>query len=82
MTTNNNKHIFTNEIVYIRQLFFKNVTFLSSNELSVVFNILSSHANTNLPNRRFLREQFLISKHSLILHALLYSQPHIPGFYI
>ena len=33
--------------------FFLRVTFLSSSKLTVVFNISSSHANTNLPTRRF-----------------------------
>ena len=37
---------------------------------SVTFNISSSHAYTNSPDRRFLHEHFLISKDSPILHAL------------
>ena len=53
MTTNNIKHIITNKIVWLRQLFFSYVTFLSSDEVSVVFDISSLHANTNLPIRRF-----------------------------
>ena len=48
MTTNNNKHIIINEILRIKQL---HVTFLS--KPSAVFNISSSHSNTNLPIRRF-----------------------------
>ena len=78
--TADNKHIVTNNIVRIRQLFFSHVTFLSSSEISVVFSITSSHASTNLPNRRFLQEIFLISKYSSIFHALLHSQSHVPGF--
>ena len=78
--TADNKHIFTNNIVRIRQLFFSHVTFLSSSEISVVFSITSSHASTNLPNRHFLQEIFLISKYSSIFHALLHSQSHVPGF--
>ena len=56
--------------------------FLSSSEASVVFNISSSHANAILSIRRFLHWQFLISKYSSILHALLHSQLHVLGFYI
>ena len=62
---------------------FLRVTSLSSSEVSFVFIISSSHANTNLPNRRFSHEQLLMSKYSSILHALLHSQftrtkiPHI-----
>ena len=78
--TADNKHIFTNNIVRIRQLFFSHVTFLSSSEISVVFSITSSHASTNLPNRRFLQEIFLISKYWSILHAFLHSQSHVLGF--
>ena len=55
------------------QLFFARVTFSLSSEFSVVFNISSSHDNTNLPIRRFSHEQFLISKYSSVLHALLHS---------
>ena len=53
-TTNSNKHIITNEIVWISQfciLKFFHATFSSKTEVSVVFNISSSHANTNLLNR-------------------------------
>ena len=53
----------TNEIVGIRQLLFLHITFLSSGEVSVVFSISSSHANTNLHIRRFSQEQFLVSKY-------------------
>ena len=35
---------------------------LSSLHFSVVFDISSSHADTNLPNKRFLHKHFLISK--------------------
>ena len=35
--------------------------FLSRSKVSVVFNISSSHANIDLPNRRFLHEHFLIT---------------------
>ena len=47
MTSNINKHKITNEIVRTRQLIFSHVTFLSLSEVSVVFSISSSHANTN-----------------------------------
>ena len=62
--------------------FFHMLLFLSSIEvlfdisvvlLSVVLNISLSHANTNLPNRRFTHEQFLILKYLSILHILLHS---------
>ena len=58
----------------IRQLFSWHVTFLWANEIS--------HDNSNLPNRRFLHEQFLISKYSPILQALLHSQSHMPWFHL
>ena len=54
MTADKNKHRITNEIVSVRQLHFPYVTFLLSSEVSAIFNISSSHASTNLPNRRFL----------------------------
>ena len=37
---------------------FSHAIFLSASEVSVVFNFSSSYADTNLPNRRFLYEQF------------------------
>ena len=73
MLTNNNKHTVTNKIVWLRQSFFAHDTFLWLSKVSVVFNISSLHANTNLPMRHFSQEQFLISKYSSILHALFYS---------
>ena len=54
-----------NKIIF----FFLHVTFLPLRETSVVFNILSSNANANLPIKRFLHDQY-----SLILHAFLHSQ--------
>ena len=57
MTATNNKHIITNEIKWIRKLFFSHATVLSSSEVSVVFDISPSHVNTNLPNREFVREE-------------------------
>ena len=36
-----------------KAIIFSHVTFLSSSEASVVFNILSSHANSNLPIKPF-----------------------------
>ena len=39
--------------------FFLHGTFLTSSEISVVFNISSHHADNNLPNRHFLQERFL-----------------------
>ena len=73
MLTNNNKRIITNKIVWLRESLFAHDTFLWLSKVSVVFNISSLHANTNLPMRRFSQEQFLISKYSSILHALFYS---------
>ena len=64
----------------IKQLIFSPVTFLSSSEASVVFNISSSHAN--LPNRRFSYEQFLMPKYSWTLHTSLHSQSCVLGFHI
>ena len=80
--SNNSKHIIINEIVLIRQLLFSHVTFLPSTKVSVVLNISSSHAYTNLPVRRFLHEQFLVLKYPSILNALLYFQSHVLGFHI
>ena len=56
--------------------------YLSLSKVTVVFDLSSSHSNTNLPIRRFLQEQFLISKYSSKLHALLHSQSHVLGFSI
>ena len=56
--------------------------FLSLSKFLVVFNISSSHSNMNLPIRRFSQEQFLTTKYSSILHALLHSQSHVLGFHI
>ena len=52
-------HITINETASIRRLLFSHVSFLSSSEISVVFNISSSDSNTNLPIRRFSHKQFL-----------------------
>ena len=70
MTTNNNKYILNNEIVWIKQLLFTHVTFLSSSQVAVVFNIPSLHASINLPNRCFSYEQILTTKYSSVLHVL------------
>ena len=59
-------------------LIFSRFTFLPWSEVLIVFNISFSRANTSLPNRRFLHEQFLVSKY-LILHALLQSESHVLG---
>ena len=82
MTTNNNKYIIINEIVWIKQLLFVNATFLSLSKLSLVFNISPSHSNANLPIRLFSQDKCLISRHSSILHALLHSQSHVLGFHV
>ena len=58
------------------------VTLLSSSEVSVVLNISSSHANSNLPNRCFSHEYFLIYKYSTNLLALLHSYSYILGFHV
>ena len=44
------------------EYFLSHVTFSSSNEVLVVFNISYSHANTNLTEGHFLHEQFLLSR--------------------
>ena len=36
-----------------KEIIFSHVTFLSSSAASVIFNISSSHANTNLPTKLF-----------------------------
>ena len=67
--------------MWTRQLIFSDVTFLSSGDVSVVFNVSSSHSNTNLLINRFSHGQFLVCKYSSILHALLRSQTHLLGFH-
>ena len=57
----------------MKQFFVSHLTSLSPFEVLVVFNISSSHANTNLPNRCFQHKQYLLSKCSSIAHALLHS---------
>ena len=47
----------------------------------LLFNISSSHPNTNLPIRCFSHDQFLVSKYSSILHALLDLQSHVLEFH-
>ena len=65
-----------------KAIIFSYITFLSTIDLvSIVFKISSSHANTNLPKRRFLNEQFSMSKYSLILNALSHSQWNVLGFH-
>ena len=76
------KHIITSEIVRIKQLFLSHVTFLSFSQVSVVYNISSSYANTNLSNGCVSHKQFLISKYLPILHGLLLKQSHVLGFHI
>ena len=46
-----------------KAIIFSHVTFLSSSEVSVVSNISLSQSNTNLQNRHFWYEQFLIFKY-------------------
>ena len=55
-----------NEIVRIKKILFSNVTFSLLSNVSLVFNISSSYFSTNLKNRCFLDETFLISKYSSI----------------
>ena len=62
--------------------FFCMLLFLSLSKVSVVFRISPSHANTNLPSKRFLHNVFVISKYSSILHALWQSQSHMLGFHM
>ena len=47
----------TNEILRIRQLF-SHIAILFSSEVSVVFNISSSHVTANLSNGRFHMKSF------------------------
>ena len=63
-------------------IIFLHVYSFSTSEVSVLFNISSSHSNTYLPINRFLHEQFLVSKYSLISRGLLYSQSHVRGFHM
>ena len=42
--------------------FYSNFSFLSSSEVSVVFNISSWHSDTHVPIKCFSQEQFWISK--------------------
>ena len=65
-----------------KQLLFSHVNFLSLSKISVVFNISSSHRNTNLPTRCFSQKQFLKTKYSSTLNALLHSKSHVLGFHI
>ena len=69
-----NEHILTNETLSIRQSSFVCMCLfmhvLTTDVVSVVFNILSLHTNTNLRKRYFLHSHFLISKDSPILYAL------------
>ena len=46
-----------------KAIIFSHVTFLSLSEVSVVSNISLLQSNTNLRNRHFRYEQFLISKY-------------------
>ena len=83
MTANNNKHIITNKIVWIiwrKQLLFLHVIFLS--KASVIFNISSSHSDTDWHTRRFTQEKSLVSKYSIILHALLHAKSRVLWFNI
>ena len=47
MTTNNNNHIITNEIVLEKQLLLAYVAFLSLSKVLIAFNISPSHSNIN-----------------------------------
>lgn len=71
-----------NEIVRIKKILFSNVTFSLLSNVSLVFNISSSHFSTNLKNRCFLDETFLISKYSSISQTLLHCQSHVVGFHM
>ena len=55
--------------------------FLCSSEVLAVFDILSVHANVNLPNGSFSHEQLLISKYFSIFYALLHSQSCVLEFH-
>ena len=66
MTSNKNKHIVTNKIVSLRSLFSLHITFLSSSEITVEFNILFSNANTNLPNNSFYTTFFYYLNNNLL----------------
>ena len=73
--------IIANEIEDVWQIFF--FFFFFSFYMFTFFIFAYLHfLNTNLPNRRFLHEQFLASKYSPILHshAFLYLQLLVLGF--
>ena len=80
MTTNINKHIIARAIAWIRQLLFSHVSFILSIGISVVFNILSSHANANLPIRHFFACKIL-SNQIFLAFTYLITQSHVPGFH-
>ena len=81
MRTNNNKHLITNEKVWLRQLFiyFSYVISLSRIEVSGAINISSSHTNTYLHSFYFMWTT-LVSKYLSKLHALVQSHLHVLGF--
>ena len=65
-----------NEAITLAQAIF------SLSKVSVVFNISSSHSDTNLPTRRFSQEQFLVSKYSSTLHVYcIYNQAFYDSIY-
>ena len=76
-------HLITNKIVWIKQSCIRaSITFLSAMDVvSVVFNISSSHFNSNLSKRCFLHSQLLIPNYLPIQHALSHSQSHVLGFH-
>lgn len=66
--TANNKHIFTNKIVRIRQLFFWHLNIY----LSAFVNGNINGNGNNLLNKLFSREKGLIYKYLSMLHDLLH----------
>ena len=58
-------------------------TFLiRTDAVSVVFNISSWHANTNLPEIPLLKAQFVLSKDLPVSQVLSHLQSHVLGFHI
>ena len=65
-----------------RQSFFSHITFLLSSEVSVIFNISYSHADTKLSISFILHSQFIKSKHLPRSHDLSHTNLHALGFHI
>ena len=84
ITGNKNKHIVTDEIMYIRQLFFSYVTFLSSKLINTVHMTFADIVFATLVGT--LTEPFIISLHTMtelpiiLFKYLIFSDIHVLGF--